>query len=38
MVFSECRDYTEALETQGWCGDFSYWNNTDKDDNVTEEE
>lgn len=37
-VFSECRDYTKALETQGWCSDFSYWNNTDKDDDVTEEE
>lgn len=37
-VFSECRDYTEALETQDWCSDFSYWNNTDKDDDVTEEE
>lgn len=38
MVFSECRDYTKALETQGWCSDFSYWNNTDKDNDVTEEE
>lgn len=37
-VFSECRDYTKALETQDWCSDFSYWNNTDKDDDVTEEE
>ena len=37
-VFSENPAYTEALETQGWCNDFSYWNNTDKDDNVTEEE
>lgn len=37
-AFSECRDYTKALETQGWCSDFSYWNNTDKDDDVTEEE
>lgn len=37
-VFSECSDYTKALETQGWCSDFSYWNNTDKDDDVTEEE
>lgn len=37
-VFSECRDYTKALETQDWCRDFSYWNNTDKDDDVTEKE
>lgn len=37
-VFSECRDYTKALETQGWCSDFSYRNNADKDDDVTEEE
>lgn len=37
-VFSECRDYTKALETQGWCSDFSYWNNTDKDNDVAEEE
>ena len=37
-VFSECRDYTEALNTQDWCRDFSYWNNTDRDDNVSEEE
>lgn len=37
-VFSECRDYTKALETQGWCSDFSYWDNTDKDNDVTEEE
>lgn len=37
-VFSECRDYTKALETQGWCSDFSYWNNADKDDDVTEED
>ena len=37
-VFSECRDYTKALETQDWCSDFSYWNNTDKDDDVTKEE
>lgn len=38
MVFSECRDYTEALNAQDWCSDFSYWDNTDRDDNVSEEE
>lgn len=37
-VFSENHDYTEALTTQDWCSDFSYWNNTDRDDNVSEEE
>lgn len=37
-VFSENPAYTEALNTQDWCNDFSYWNNTDKDDNVSEEE
>ena len=37
-VLSENPDYTKALETQDWCSDFSYWNNTDKDNDVTEEE
>ena len=37
-VFSENPAYTEALNTQEWCSDFSYWNNTDRDDNVSEEE
>ena len=37
-VFSENTAYTEALNTQDWCRDFSYWNNTDRDENVTEEE
>jgi hypothetical protein len=37
-VFSECQDYTEALSTQDWCSDFSYWNNTDQDEDVSEEE
>lgn len=37
-VFSEHDAYTEALNAQDWCSDFSYWNNTDKDDNVSEEE
>lgn len=37
-ALSENRDYTEALTTQDWCSDFSYWNNTDRDDNVSEEE
>lgn len=37
-VFSENHAYTEALTSQNWCGDFSYWNNTDRDDNVSEEE
>ena len=37
-VFSENPAYTEALNAQDWCSEFSYWNNTDKDDNVSEEE
>lgn len=37
-VFSECQDYTEALSTQDWCSDFSYWNNTDRDESVSEGE
>lgn len=37
-VFSENPAYTEAINAQEWCSDFSYWNNTDKDDDVTEEE
>lgn len=37
-VLSENPAYTEALNTQEWCSDFSYWNNTDRDDNVSEEE
>ena len=37
-VFSENPAYTQALNTQDWCRDFSYWNNTDRDDNVSEEE
>ena len=37
-VFSENTAYTEAPEQADWCSDFSYWNNTDRDDNVTEEE
>lgn len=37
-VFSECQDYTETLSTQDWCSDFSYWNNTDQDENVSEKE
>lgn len=37
-VFSECQDYTKALSTQDWCSDFSYWNNTDRDESVSERE
>lgn len=37
-VYSENREYTEALNSQGWCQDFSYWDNTDKDDDVSEED
>lgn len=37
-VLSENPAYTEALTQQDWCSDFSYWNNTDRDDNVSEEE
>lgn len=37
-VFSESRGYTKALAQQTWCSDFSYWNNTDRDDSISEEE
>ena len=37
-VYSEIREYTEALSSQDWCQDFSYWDNTDKDDGVPEED
>lgn len=33
-IYSESREYTEALNSQ----DFSYWDNTDKDDDVSEED
>lgn len=35
-VYSESREYTETLSSQDWCQDFSYWDNTDKDDGVPE--
>ena len=37
-VFSESSAYTKALTQQAWCSDFSYWNNTDRDENISEEE
>lgn len=37
-VYSESREYTETLSSQDWCQDFSYWDNTDKDDDVPEED
>lgn len=37
-VFSESRGYTKELAKQTWCSDFSYWNNTDRDENISEEE
>ena len=37
-VFSESRGYTKALAQQTWCSDFSYWNNTDRDENTSEKE
>lgn len=37
-AYSESREYTEALRGQDWCQDFSYWDNTDKDDDVSEED
>lgn len=37
-VFSESRGYTKALAQQKWCADFSYWNNTDRDDSISKEE
>lgn len=37
-VFSEFGSYTEALAQQTWCSDFSYWNNTDRDESISEED
>ena len=37
-VFSELKTYNDALKTSGLGEDFSYWNNTDKDDRVSDEE
>lgn len=37
-VFSELREYNNALDTSGLGEDFSYWNNTDKDDHMSDEE
>lgn len=37
-VFSEINDYNEALSTQNLGRDFSYWNNVDKDDNISDED
>lgn len=37
-VFSESNSYTRALAQQEWCSDFSYWNNTDQDESISEEE
>lgn len=37
-IYSESHEYTEALNSQDWCQDFSYWDNTDKDNDVSEED
>ena len=37
-VFSESNAYTRALAQQEWCSNFSYWNNTDRDASISEEE
>lgn len=37
-VFSESNAYTRALAQQTWCSNFSYWNNTDRDQSISEEE
>lgn len=37
-VFSESNVYTSTLAQQTWCGDLSYWNNTDRDKSISEEE
>lgn len=37
-VFSVPSAYTRALAQQEWCSDFSYWNNTDRDKSISEEE
>ena len=37
-MFSESRGYTKELAQQAWCSDFSYWNNTDRDEGTSQEE
>ena len=37
-VFSVPIAYTKALAQQEWCSDFSYWNNTDRDESISEAE
>ena len=37
-VFSEIDDYNKALSNQNFGTDFSYWNNVDKDDNISNED
>ena len=37
-VFSESNAYTRVLAQQTWCNDFSYWNNTDRDESISEAE
>jgi hypothetical protein len=37
-VFSVSSAYTRVLAQQEWCSDFSYWNNTDRDKSISEEE
>lgn len=37
-VFSESDDYFKALKNKNLGRDFSYWDNTDKDDNVSDAE
>lgn len=37
-VYSKSNAYQKALEMQDWCRDFSYWDNADPDENISEEE
>lgn len=37
-VYSKSNAYQKALEMQDWCRDFSYWDNADSDENISEEE
>ena len=37
-VFSEIDDYNKALSNQNFGTDFSYWNNVDKDDNISDKD
>jgi hypothetical protein len=37
-VKSKCEAYQKTPNTQSWCRDYSYWDNTDPDENVPADE